>query len=188
MARVSFLFAPLFVAGALAAEQVHVVETEHYRVCAEGSRQDAEEMAFLLESAWLQFRQFFDATPDMPKDDKLQVRFFLTKERFDREVKALGGVLRGDVGGCYVRRTRTACVYRLQTPLWTRKALLHEACHQFHFLARTGNRKPLRLWYEEGLAEYADDSSWVRCPWSHLRTMQRLPPRLLREAVLTWRA
>ncbi len=160
MARASFLFAPLFVAGALAAEHVHVIETEHYRLYAEGSRRDAEEMALLLESAWVQFRQFFDATPEVPKGDKLQVRFFLTKERFDEAVKALGGVPQGDVGGCYVRKTKTACLYRLQAPLWTRKALLHEACHQFHFLARTGNRKPLRLWYEEGVAQYVDEHTW----------------------------
>jgi hypothetical protein len=50
---------------------------------------------------------------------------------------------------------------------FTRQLILHEATHQFHYLAATGNQDPSARWYIEGLAEYFGMHNW---DGAHLKT------------------
>ena len=37
---------------------------------------------------------------------------------------------------------------------------MHEATHQFHYLARTRNAQPTAKWYREGVAEFLSWHTW----------------------------
>ncbi|MHC5010734.1 MAG: hypothetical protein ACYTG6_07240 [Planctomycetota bacterium] len=136
------------------------VETAHYHLYAETSPAEAEEMGRVLEAAWTGFRAHFDAKPDLARDDKLVVRFAATREGWDRAIRADGATPPARGGGYYWPASRTAYLYRQPTRYFTRVLLVHEACHQFHYLARTGNRNPTANWYTEGIAEYLSWHTW----------------------------
>jgi hypothetical protein len=70
------------------------------------------------------------------------------------------GVTPPESGGYYSPGNRTAYLWRQPTLYYTRVLLLHEATHQFHYLARTGNRSLPAYWYVEGLAEYLGRHHW----------------------------
>jgi hypothetical protein len=136
------------------------VETEHYRLVSEGPRAEAEEFGRVLEAAYGGFAAYFKATPRLPKGEKLEVRFFETREAWERALQGIGAVPAAGAGGFYAEGTRTAYLYRQPTRLFTRALLLHETTHQFHFLARTRNVSPLAYWYKEGVAECLGWNDW----------------------------
>jgi hypothetical protein len=147
----------LLLAGAAAGE---TVESGHYRLESEGSRAEAEEFARVLETAYRELSAYFEAEPKLREGEKLLVRFFETREAWAGALRAVGAGAPAGAGGMYWEANRTAYLYRQPTRLFTRALLIHEATHQFHFLARTRNRSPAAEWYKEGLAECLGWHHW----------------------------
>jgi len=136
------------------------VETEHYRLVSEGPRAEAEEFARVLEAAWGGLAAYFEGAPKLRKGERLEVRFFETRDAWAADVSAAGATPPEGAGGYYWETDRIARLYRQPTRLFTRALLLHEATHQFHFLARTRNRAPVAYWYKEGVAECLGWNAW----------------------------
>ncbi|MDJ0521540.1 MAG: hypothetical protein QNJ90_05635 [Planctomycetota bacterium] len=139
---------------------VHVVESEHYRLHWEGARSDAEEALRVLESAWAGFRAFFGAEPKLTQGEKLRVRFYASRDGWVRGIRRDGTWPPRSAGGYYWPPTKTAHLFRQPTQYFTRVLLVHEAAHQFHFLARTRNKQPAAGWYTEGIAEHLSWHWW----------------------------
>ncbi|HEX5138797.1 MAG TPA: hypothetical protein VFY93_17640 [Planctomycetota bacterium] len=136
------------------------VETEHYRLVSEGPRAEAEEFGRVLEAAHARFASYFKAAPKLGKGERLQVRFFETREAWAAALREAKATPPDGAGGYYWTEDRTAYLYRQPTRLFTRALLLHETTHQFHFLSRTRNREPQAYWYKEGVAECLGWSHW----------------------------
>lgn len=139
-------------AGAEAAGGVES-KTAHYDLYSETV--DAADTGALLEALWDQLRAHFGSAPP----GRLRVELYETKagmhaalER-DRQWKV-------EAGGYYAPDTKTAYLFVQPSEYFTRQLLLHEATHQFHFLAATANRGPAAEWYTEGLAEYFGMHNW----------------------------
>jgi len=162
LARGLFAFALLGVLGtaspARADEQV--VRTAHYALHYEGARVDADEAARVLEAAWSGFRAFFGSQPRLKAEERLQVRFYVSRKAWAAGLRAVGATPPTGAGGYYWPGTKTAYLYRQPTQYFTRTLLIHEAGHQFHFLARTHNKSPSAAWYTEGLVEYLSWHRW----------------------------
>jgi hypothetical protein len=136
------------------------VETEHYRLVSEGPRAEAEEFGRVLEAAYPALAAHFKAKPKLGKGEKLAVEFFETREAWAAAVVAAGAPVPEGAAGLYWPSDKTARLYRQPTRLFTRALLLHEATHQFHFLACTRNRPPTAYWYKEGVAEFLGWNHW----------------------------
>lgn len=149
----------LLVAPAVAQEPV-VVETEHYALHAEGPRAQAEEYARVLEAAWKQYQAYFKAKPRVKKKEKLAVRYFETQTAWADALQADSAPVVKGAGGYYHPDNKTVYLYRQPTVYYSRVLLLHEAAHQFHWLAKTKNKKPAADWYTEGVAEYLSWHHW----------------------------
>lgn len=139
---------------------VHTIESAHYTLDFEGARSDAEEASRLLEAAWPAFRSFFGAEPKLAPGQKLRVRFYASREGWARGIRKDGTIPPRSAGGYYWPPTRTAHLFRQPTQYFTRVLLIHEAAHQFHFLARTRNKRPAAGWYTEGVAEHLSWHEW----------------------------
>lgn len=128
-------------------------KTSHYDLYAESV--DATEAGAVLDALWDRLHEYFGSAPE----GRLRVEIYATKagmqaalER-DRQWKV-------DAGGYYAPDTKTAYLFVQPSDYFTRQLLIHEATHQFHFLAATGNRGPAAEWYTEGLAEYFGMHNW----------------------------
>jgi len=151
----------LILAAALCAraEGPQVVESTHYRLHLEGTPERASEYSRLLEAAWPQWQAYFGKKPKLKKGDRLDVRFFKTREPWAAAIEK-DGAKAPDAGGYYWPPSRTAYLYQQPTDYYTRTLLLHEAGHQFHFLARTRNKQPSVGWYTEAVAEFLAAHEW----------------------------
>jgi len=129
------------------------VQTEHYDLHIEGL--DANEVGRLLEQAYDNLQRFFRAAPN----DRLRLELYEKQDALLDILKA-EGVSPTDVGGYYSPRRKTAILVVQPSDYATRHLLLHEATHQFHHLAVTGNQPPSGFWYVEGLAEYFAMHNW----------------------------
>jgi hypothetical protein len=137
-----------------------VAESEHYRVYAEAAQAEADEMVRVLEAAWPQFAAWFGAEPKRDDGERLLVRFYRDELAWRRGIVNDGTVAPREAGGYYWPASRTAYLFRQPTRYYTRVLLLHEAAHQFHYLARTGNKRPSAGWYAEAVAEHLSWHSW----------------------------
>jgi len=147
--------------GAAPAQGVsHVVETEHYRLHFMGTEDDAQEAARVLEAAWPRFREHFGREPKRAAGEKLIVRYYATREDWVKGIRRDGTWPPRSAGGYYWPQTKTAHLFRQPTEYFTRTLLLHEATHQFHYLAAMGNKGPAADWYKEGTAEYLSWHRW----------------------------
>jgi hypothetical protein len=155
----ALLIVALAAPTAAGATGLAVAESEHYRLEAETSKAEAEEMTRVLEAAWGEFESFFGATPELEEGERLAVFFGATRQSFAERLRADGSSVPKS-GGYYSPKTRTAYLWRQPTTYYTRCLLIHEASHQFHYLARTKNRHLRVPWYVEGLAEYLSRHTW----------------------------
>ncbi len=116
---------------------------------------DAAETGAVLDALWDRLREYFGTAPP----GRLRVELYTTKSGMhaalerDRQWKV-------EAGGYYAPDTKTAYLFVQPSEYFTRQLLIHEATHQFHFLAATGNRGPAAEWYTEGLAEYFGMHNW----------------------------
>jgi hypothetical protein len=117
-------------------------------------------MSRLLEAAWIEFGRFFGALPRLKKGEKLPVRFFQDRGGWVAGMKEDGANVPRSGGGLYWPPNKTAYLYRQPTSYYTRVLFLHETCHQFHYLSRTGNQAPRADWYIEGVVEHLAWHYW----------------------------
>jgi hypothetical protein len=136
-----------------------LVETEHYALHAWVAEEDARELARMLEAAWQAEADYFDAIPDLAAGETLVVKMFADQAGFEDGLIADGVQPPAGAGGYYWPPNRTAYLYAQPTRYFTHALTIHEAAHQFHALARTGNEgRP--SWYVEGVAEYLAHHHW----------------------------
>lgn len=127
--------------------------SRHYDIYAENA--SAAEVAALLEALHEQLTKHFGVAPRQ----RLGVRLYATRERF---LAALASDKQASVsgGGYYAPGTGRAYLFAAPSEQFTRQLVLHEATHQFHWLAASGNKAPSANWYDEGLSEYFGMSNW----------------------------
>jgi len=130
------------------------VTTEHYSLHVENL--DAGDVGHMLDDFYRQMTGFCGKAPPA---GKLRVEIYSTKERFHAALDADKQPL-VDAGGYYSPGTRKAYLWIQPSQYFTRQLILHEATHQFHYLALTRNQGPAAKWYTEGLAEYYGMHNW----------------------------
>lgn len=135
------------------------VEGQHYVLLHDTTERQAAEYVQVLDAAWPEYRGFFEAEPALAEGEKLRVVFTTTKEAFVAALEADGEPV-PESGGYYAPGSRTAYLWQQPTIYYTRCLLLHEAAHQYHYLARTQNRSLPLGWYVEGIAEYLCRHRW----------------------------
>lgn len=142
----------LVLAAVLAAEPA-ALATEHYDVRTGAA--DPAATAAILEQLHGQLAGFFGKTPS----ERLQVEVFADVESFHQALIRDGHPAVA-AGGYYAPENRKVYLFVQPSAYFTRQLLLHEATHQFQFLASTGNRKPRTTWHIEGLAELFGMHNW----------------------------
>jgi hypothetical protein len=135
------------------------VRTAHYQLYAEAPKAGAEEMARMLEAAYPAFQAYFSATPPLAGSERLSVKLFADEPSWAAGLMADGVMVPAEAGGYYAPSTKTAYLYVQGNPYYTHVLLLHEATHQFHFLARVKGQN-LPFWYVEGVAESLGRHDW----------------------------
>jgi hypothetical protein len=130
------------------------VATAHYLVTAGMSEADTVALAQVLEGAYDDLVLFFDG--DAPEETPLVVHVYATQAELEAAVPDMGA----GAGGYYSPATTVASLGVQPTPYYTRSLALHEAAHQFHFLARLGNTGSLLSWYLEAIATWAQIYDW----------------------------
>lgn len=131
-----------------------LVATEHYDLKAEGV--DAEDAGRMLEAFHAQATKFFGKAPK----ERLRIEIYGTRENWAAALEAERQPVPEGAGGYYSPATKKAYLYVQPTEYSTRHLILHEAAHQFHYLAMTANRNPADAWYTEGIAEYFAMHNW----------------------------
>lgn len=137
----------------LAAPPAASVRSEHYEIRAPEAV--AGETGRLLDQLHADLAEFFGRQPDGP----LRIILLADREAFD-EALVRDRHPAVDAGGYYGPENRTVYLFIQPSTYYTRQLLLHEATHQFHFLAATENHALKAAWYMEGLAEYFAMHNW----------------------------
>ncbi|MGE0192740.1 MAG: hypothetical protein AB7T63_11955 [Planctomycetota bacterium] len=140
--------------------RVETYTSEHYALETNIDAATSRVYSQVLEALWPQLVAFFGAEPSLGKDDRLSVRFLAHRADWVRRMEDDGVAAPGDAGGYYSPATRRVYLFRQPTRYNSRQLLLHEAMHQFHFLARTHNTMPKDAWYVEGLVEHLSRHYW----------------------------
>ena len=130
------------------------VRTQHYDLHIEGLA--VEDTARLLEQLHEHLASFFGKEPD----GLLRIELYTTRERWAAALKADRQPVPDASGGYYAPDTRKAYLWAQPSEYFTRQLLLHEATHQFQYLAACGNRSLPAVWFSEGLAEYFGMHNW----------------------------
>ena len=130
------------------------LQTAHYDLHVEGL--DAKEIGDMLEQLHAQLQTYFGTAPS----GRLSVALYATREKWTSALRADRQFVPPGNGGYYAPFTGKVYAWIQPSAYFTRHVLLHEATHQFHWLAATGNRSPSAEWYFEGLAEYFGMHNW----------------------------
>ena len=129
------------------------VRTAHYDLHVEGI--DAVDTGKLLEALHARLTRHFGKAPA----GRLRVAVFATRRRFEAALRADRQFVPKS-GGYYAPGNRKVYLWLQPSEYFTRHLILHEATHQFHWLAATANKGPAKGWYTEGLAEYFAMHNW----------------------------
>lgn len=133
----------------------NMVNTAHLQVRGRVSVQLVEEAAALGEALYTHLQKHFGRAPD-PKLLPLRLTIHPDMEAFRREL-ARRGTLTGltEVGGYTWFGRGGSHVAKQRHAFDTRRLVIHELTHQFHFGCRPRWRRGRGpAWYREGLAEY----------------------------------
>lgn len=130
------------------------LRTDHYDLHVEGA--DARDVGAMLEQLHGQLRGHFGTAPR----ERLTLALYATRDRWARALQADGQFVPPNAGGYYAPGPRKVYAWAQPSAYFTRHVLIHEATHQFHWLAATGNATPSAPWYYEGLAEYFGMHDW----------------------------
>jgi hypothetical protein len=139
------------------------ITTEHYKIYLE--RYNPEDTGRLMEAAYRAWAAFFGKEPPRGKDGKpvrMTVKGYATPERYQAGGKADGTPTPSGAPnmGMYWTGTSIAHFYAPSGLDCMRYMILHEAMHQFHYIATTGNGGASSGWLVEGLAIWSGASAW----------------------------
>jgi hypothetical protein len=154
------LLAALLLAARSPAGETHELETDYYRLIAEGPRERAEELGRVLDATWTGCKAYFKKKPKVSKGAKLVVRFLESRKALEEAVRADGGTPAEGAEGHYEPANETAYACKQLGRYETRLGLVRQAVRQFHFLARARNERPKGLWYADGIAEFLATHFW----------------------------
>jgi hypothetical protein len=129
------------------------VRTPHYDLRVEGT--DGREIGLLLEALHPQLSEHFGQAPE----ERLVGEIYANRTDYVAGLAA-DGIGDPGGGGYYEPRTRKFYLFVQPSEHFTRQLTIHEATHQFHYLAATDNRGASGGWYIEGLAEYFGMHVW----------------------------
>lgn len=149
----------LLLCASTAQGQGQSVEGPHYRLYYEGSRLEADATLKILEKAFEGYESFFHTTPKLSGSERLRVCVYKDRKAWQAGIAA-DGATAPSAGGYYWPPSKTAYLFQQPTKYYTRKLILHEAAHQFHYLSRTKNKNPKANWYTEGVAEHLAEHYW----------------------------
>ena len=135
-------------------------ESDHYRLETNVDPDVSAGYVRMLEAMWPQLEAFFGRAPALGEGEKLSVCFLATAEDWRTRMEDDGVRVAPGPGGYYSPAQRRAYLFRQPTIYNSRQLLLHEAMHQFHFLACTHNTAPQDTWYTEGLVEHLSRHYW----------------------------
>jgi hypothetical protein len=141
-------------------ESVRTWESARYRLDTDAPEDTAREYLKMLEAAWPLMEQFFGQAPKLRKDEKLRISFRQTQQGWHQALQADKVDIPVGAGGYYWPGNRTVYLWKQPTIYNTRQLLLHEAMHQFHFLACCNNVGPKDTWYVEGVVEHLSRHYW----------------------------
>lgn len=138
------------------------ITTPHYALYLE--RYDAEDFGKMMEAAYAAWTAFFGKEPKLnAKDGKLRVKGYATADSYVAGGKAdntptyvspLGN------SGYYWSGTKLAHFFATSGAGFMRYMALHEAMHQFHYIAACDNQGCSSDWLCEGLAVWSGGSEW----------------------------
>lgn len=134
--------------------------TEHYRLGTDADAATVAEYKLVLEACWPLFEAFFGGAPRLKKDAKLDVFFLTTQAGWQTKMKEDGVGVPAGAGGYYNPGNKTVYLWKQPTLYTTRQLLIHEAMHQFHYLACCNNVGPKDVWYIEGIVEHMSRHYW----------------------------
>lgn len=134
--------------------------TEHYRLGTDADAATVAEYKLVLEACWPLFESFFGCAPKLKKGEKLDVFFLTTREGWQAKMKEDGVAVPAGAGGYYNPGNKTVYLWKQPTLYTTRQLLIHEAMHQFHYLACCNNVGPKDEWYIEGIVEHFSRHYW----------------------------
>lgn len=161
--------------------------TEHYRLECDVRPILAAEYGRVLDAAWPEYVRIFGATPTLKTGERLSIRVFANRTAWAAALTRDGATPPKNAGGYYWPPTKTAYLFKQPTRSYTRTLLLHEAAHQFHYLACTKNNTPGARWYTEGIAEYAAEHFWdgktLRLGVRQLVTLKDYPAKALGQKI-----
>lgn len=147
-------------APATSALRLEAYPSEHYLLETNLDATTSQVYARVLEALWPQLVAFFGAEPPLGAGERLSIRYVATQADWVRTMEDDGVLAPVGAGGYYAPRTKRVYLFRQPTIYNSRQLLLHEAMHQFHFLARTRNAMPKDGWYVEGLVEHLSRHYW----------------------------
>lgn len=156
---ISVAFLSILYFANTAQAQGQSVQSKHYNLYYEGSRLEADSTLRLLEKAYDGYKAFFQKEPLLKKEARLRVCFYKDRAAWSAGIAA-DGAKAPNAGGYYWPPSKTAYLFKQPTLGYTRKLILHEAGHQFHYLSRTNNKNPKANWYIEGVAEHLAEHYW----------------------------
>jgi len=136
------------------------VTTAHYEIEWHGTKAEADEAGRVLEAAWPLYKEFFGAEPKLKGDERLSLRMYADAAAWGAALTKDGSAVPTGAGGMYWPPTKAAYLHLQPTVWYTRTLMLHEALHQFHYLAKTNNQNINHYWYVEGLAEHLSRHTW----------------------------
>lgn len=130
------------------------IETRHYQIYLEKEPKGASptQVGLVLEAAY-ELRKAFFLGKEPPRSEwPLKVKMYGNKKTFQAGLKA--DKANGHAPGHYSGKTHTA--YTAHSSALG--LAIHEATHQFHWLAWGGKKSP--QWFSEGVAEYFALHDW----------------------------
>lgn len=135
-------------------------ESEHYRLGTNIDEATSKEYSQVLEAMWPLLVEYFDDEPKLRKNERLTVYFLDSRESWRAKLNEDGVAIPVGAGGYYWPGNKCVYLFRQPTLYNSRQLLIHEAMHQFHFLAKCNNTGPKDEWYTEGLVEYLSRHYW----------------------------
>lgn len=133
---------------------------DHYTLHSDYPEAERKEALKVLEACWEPFEDFFGKAPRLKKDERLHIWLFLNQRDWGEKIASDGGGIPTGAGGYYWPTSKAVYLWKQPTLYNTRQLLIHEAAHQFHYLACCNNTNPKDTWYIEGIAESISRHHW----------------------------
>jgi len=168
---VAILFLCFLTCGIAHAGELRTLRSAHYLVHTDIERPLAEELAQRLDAMYDEYARRLVDFPVADPDAKFEVYLFANRDDYMR----LTGGRFPNTGGIFMPgRNLLAAYVQGQGRDGIRRAIQHEAFHQFAYAAISPN---LPIWLNEGMAQYFEEGIWTGSGF----LFGQVPPRRLRQ-------